>query len=95
MIDRDHNDGPPAPSEDRPRLREVVTVRFEIPADDLTEQGLRSLLDECHLAAEVSVKKRLLTDAVMSKARGRAASRSTGCCGKDRHAWSPTDSMPS
>ena len=61
MIDKDHSAGPGAPPEDRrPRLRGDVTVRFEIPAD-LTEEGLRSLLDECHRAAEVAVG-RVLTD---------------------------------
>jgi hypothetical protein len=38
----------------------VVTVRFEIPGD-LTEEGLRSLLDECHRSAEVAVG-RVLTE---------------------------------
>jgi hypothetical protein len=61
VIDGDHSAGQGAPPEDhRPRLRGDVTVRFEIPAD-LTEEALRSLLDECHRAAEVAVG-RVLTE---------------------------------
>jgi hypothetical protein len=60
-IDKDHSAGPPAPPEDRrSRVQSDVTVRFEIPGD-VTEEALRSLLDECHRAAEVAVG-RVLTE---------------------------------
>lgn len=61
MIDKEDSAGPAAPLKDCPsRVQGDVTVRFEIPGD-VTEEGLRLLLDECHRAAEVAVG-RVLTE---------------------------------
>jgi hypothetical protein len=57
VTDKDDSaDGTPAPAEDGgPRLRVIVSVPFEVPAD-LNPQELDSLNDECVHAAELALR---------------------------------------